>query len=287
MRHCCAFAFLRQGVLLLLAGAAVRMLPAAAAYPWLATVDPAQALERRIPPPPGGQRVYVEPGGFAEWLRRLPLKPGHPSVHLFDGRLKERQDVQAAVVDIDVGRRDLQQCADALVRLRAEYLWQRGEFARIRFDFLNGFTAFYPRWREGYRPHAAADGKTLEVRGSAADLSYTGFRAYLDTVFTYANSTSLRREMMTVPDPRLLAGGDAFVCSRPGGEVCHAVIVLDVCENESGRRWFLLAQSFMPAQEIHVLRNPGSVLPWYAVDFGERLVTPEWIFASQDLRRFR
>ena len=74
----------------------------------------------------GLTRVAVAPGSFGDWLRHLPLLPPGAPVHLFDGRLKPRQDVHAAVVDLDVGTRDLQQCADAVMRLRAEYLFASG-----------------------------------------------------------------------------------------------------------------------------------------------------------------
>jgi len=50
---------------------------------------------------------------------------------------------------------------------------------------------------------------------------------------------------------------------------------------------FLLAQSYMPAQEIHALRGPaGSSDPWYGASDGGPLVTPEWTFRREDLRRF-
>ena len=41
-------------------------------------------------------------------------------------------------------------------------------------------------------------------------------------------------------------------------------------------------------QEIHILRNPSDprLSPWYLLDFGETLVTPEWTFRKTDLRRF-
>ena len=44
----------------------------------------------------------------------------------------------------------------------------------------------------------------------------------------------------------------------------------------------------MPAQDMHVLRNPaaGNDNPWYGLDFGETLRTPEWTFKSTDLQRF-
>jgi Domain of unknown function (4846) len=73
-----------------------------------------------------------------------------------------------------------------------------------------------------------------------------------------------------------------------GGFPGHAVLVVDVAENASGKRIFLLAQSYMPAQDIHILRNPNARIdPWYhAVDRGN-LVTPEWTFQYTDLKRIR
>ena len=44
----------------------------------------------------------------------------------------------------------------------------------------------------------------------------------------------------------------------------------------------------MPAQEIHILKNPNdrNMSPWYSATYGEHLVTPEWTFARGELRRF-
>src|SRR6476659_4017926 len=91
-------------------------------YAWLGH-PPGETIEARFAPPPGATRVAVAAGSFGAWLRGLPLlAPGAP-VHLFDGSIKPRQDVHAAVVDLDVGARDLQQCADAVMRLRAEFAY--------------------------------------------------------------------------------------------------------------------------------------------------------------------
>jgi hypothetical protein len=265
-----------------LAWAALAAWPAAAgaqAYGWLSGPDAAQALSARIAPPAGYERVAVERGGFAEWLRSLPLKPGRPPVRLFDGREKARQDVHHAVVDMDVGARNLQQCADAVIRLRAEYLYAQGRADAITFNFTSGDRVPYARWRAGERP-VVRGARVAWTKGAAPDATRAGFRRYLDAVFTYAGSYSLRREL--APASGVPAGSDVFV---QGGFPGHAVLVVDVArERTGGRAVFLLAQSYMPAQEVHVLRNleRPDLDPWYPADFGDRLVTPEWTFAKED-----
>jgi hypothetical protein len=81
--------------------------------------------------------------------------------------------------------------------------------------------------------------------------------------------------------------GDVFI---KGGSPGHAVIVVDVAVNPStGKNIFLLAQSFMPAQDIHVLINPADTVlsPWYKADPStEKFSTPEWDFYTNELRRF-
>ncbi len=44
----------------------------------------------------------------------------------------------------------------------------------------------------------------------------------------------------------------------------------------------------MPAQVIHILKNrvDSKLNPWYELEFGERLYTPEWTFSKSDLKRF-
>ncbi len=78
--------------------------------------------------------------------------------------------------------------------------------------------------------------------------------------------------------------GDVFIQKgRPYG---HAVIVLDVAVNPiSSEREFILAQSFMPAQETQVLINPSNGGVWYSIK-SEIINTPEWTFGWNDLRRF-
>ena len=64
---------------------------------------------------------------------------------------KANQAAAFAVVDMEIGNRDLQQCADAVIRLRAEYLWKHKRYTDIKFNFTSGFTAEYKKWAEGNR----------------------------------------------------------------------------------------------------------------------------------------
>jgi hypothetical protein len=252
---------------------------------WTTADDSAATIERRIPVPVGWARVPLSPDSFGAWLRSLPLRPGRPPVRLHDGRLKSRTDVHHAVVDLDVGRRDLQQCADAVIRLRAEYLWWRSTPEAIGFRFTSGEIVPFSRWAAGERPIVRGE-RVRWTRSAAPDGSYSSFRRYLDTVFTYAGSASLEKELLRVPRVAEVEPGDVFI---EGGFPGHAVLVLDVAvETATGRKAFLLGQSYMPAQEFHVLRNAAGPDhgPWYDADFGERLVTPEWTFRADHLRRF-
>ncbi|MEM7659025.1 MAG: DUF4846 domain-containing protein [Bacteroidota bacterium] len=252
-------------------------------YHWLDIVSPGQALAQRIPPPAGYERVPAKAGSFADWLRNIPLKPGNPEVRLYNGQLKGNQSAQHSVTDLDVGKRDLQQCADATMRLRAEYLLSCGAYEQIHFNFTSGDEAAYAKWKAGYRPKISGN-RVNWVRSAQPNDSYASFRKYLETVYMYAGTYSLQQEMKPIPIEELQAG-DVFI---QGGFPGHAVMVMDVVRHpETGIKRFLLAQSYMPAQDMHILRNPtdASLSPWYELPAGS-LYTPEWTFEAGDLRRF-
>ncbi|HHW01227.1 MAG TPA: DUF4846 domain-containing protein [Thermoanaerobacterales bacterium] len=242
-----------------------------------------KTLFERINAPYGFERVEVEPGSFGEYLRNLPLKPHGSKVHYYDGKVKGN-NVYEAVIDMDVGTKDLQQCADAVIRLRAEYLFGKRQYDRIHFNFTNGFRADYSKWMQGYRIKVSGN-KAAWVKTAGHSADYEDFRRYLDTVFSYAGTLSLSRELKPVSLEKMEIG-DVFI---QGGTPGHCVIVVDMAENrETGEKIFMLAQSYMPAQDIHVLKNhddPG-MSPWYAVKPERALVTPEWTFEWSDLKRF-
>jgi len=255
-------------------------------YAWQAQPHVASdRLDHRFAPPEGFERIPAREGSFGAWLRGLPLKLEGSQVFLHSGALKSRQDVHAAVIDIDTGARDLQQCADAVMRLRAEWQFGRGAFRRIAFNDTGGAKPMsFSHWAAGERPRA--QGRVLVwSKRAPADASYGSFRRYMDTVFAWAGTYSLERELIPVRDGRVEIGDVIIKGGFPG----HAVLVADVAEHpRTGGRRFLLMQSFMPAQDIHVLkgRDTPDGTPWYRLEPGQPFVTPEWVFPPGSLRRW-
>jgi hypothetical protein len=104
-------------------------------------------------------------------------------------------------------------------------------------------------------------------------------------VFTYAGTLSLSKELAHA-DITNLQIGDILI---RGGSPGHAIIVVDLAINENtGEKIFILAQSYVPAQDIQILKNPGNgkISPWYSKKIEGDLITPEWIFKKSELKRF-
>jgi hypothetical protein len=244
-----------------------------------------RGIASEIRPPKGYTRTREVPGSFASWLRHLPLKPKHTPVYLYNGRKKANQSAHFSVIDIDIGTRNLQQCADGVIRLRAEFLYFKKQFDSIHFNFTSGHRASFKMWASGYRP--VVKGRNVRwVKKADPDSSYRNFRRYLKTVFTYAGSYSLNRELKPRNDVSNMRIGDVFI---KGGFPGHAVVVVDMGENRrTGKKVFLLAQSYLPPQDIHVLKNPTNreLSPWYDLEFGETLQTPEWEFRRSESTSF-
>lgn len=253
-------------------------------YGWIKMYNPVQSLQNRIPAPQGYVRKAMPEGSFGDWLRGLPLKPGKPDVMLYNGQPKGNQDAQFAVLNIDVGNRDLQQCADAVMRLRAEYLFSQGKHAAIHFNFTSGANCEWTKWKQGYRP-AIAGSKINWVKKAEPSASHESFRMYMDAVYMYAGTASLEKELNKIGTLKQLQIGDVFI---QGGFPGHAVLVVDVVENpDNGHRKYMLAQSYMPAQDVHILVNPlDPKSPWYDAEHVGPVETPEWTFLQPDLRRF-
>lgn len=265
-------------------------------YAWL--TDPSiraqsvdGSLEGRVAPPPGFTRVALAGGSFGAWLRGLPLRPSGPVVDYRGRTILAADDPRlTAVVALDEGSADLQQCADAIMRLFAEWQWHSG-VEDVHFRAAAGTDMPYATWLRGGR--VKAQGNRLVWRFEAKDgrgRNHATFRTYLDDVFMWANTGSLRRDAASVSDARPRPGDFFVLAGAPG----HAVLVLDVAENAAGERAALLGQSYMPAQSFHVLRPSASAAvasgsAWFRLDpASEGVDTPFWPapFPWSSLRRF-
>ena len=255
-------------------------------YPWQPTTSAvASPLATRFVPPRGCQRVAVPPGSWGEWLRYLPLKPAGTQARLYNGQLKNPQNVVAAVVDIDVPPQDLQQCADAVIRLRAEYGFSHDP-NKVHFHLTTGYDFWFSDFVAG-RTFRVVNEAVLPATRSAEAPTHAALARYLVPTFGYAGTLSLSRELRPVPLAQVQPGDVLIHGGAPG----HAVLVVDVALNPaSHQQYVLLAQSYMPAQSIHVLRNvdaPG-LGAWFAVPgpAEAEFDTPEWTFARAELKRF-
>ena len=220
---------------------------------------------------------------FAAFMRNLRLKPDGSPVLLYNGEEKYNQSAHIAVFDFEIGDQDLQQCADSIIRLYAEYYWSVGDYDKIAFHLTNGFLMEYEKWRDGYRL-AVRGNSTSWIKSAGYDDTYDNFLSYLKTVYMYAGTLSLDSECTEINFAEI-APGDLFI---EGGSPGHCVLVIDIAENSSGEKAFLLAQGYMPAQDIHVLKNPlHEKDPWYyASEITFPLKTPQWTFAEGSLKRW-
>ncbi len=241
-------------------------------------------ISERFLPPPNYKRGYSEKNSFAEFLRNTALKTHGTLVHYYNG-IEKPNKVAVAVLSYDVGNKDLQQCADAVMRLRAEFLYNTKQYEALHFNFTNGFKADYNKWRNGYR--ISVKGNAVNwIKTTKESQSYASFREYLNMVFNYAGTASLTKELKPVSLSQMQIG-DVFI---KGGSPGHAVIIVDMAVNQTtNKKVFMIAQSYMPAQDIHILinRNKASISPWYELEENAiEIETPEWTFEGNQLKRF-
>ena len=239
-------------------------------------------IETRYNVPAGYKRVAIEKGSFGYFLRNQKLKPYGEKALYYNGQAKRSEGIYDSVIDVEIGDRDLHQCADAIMLIRAEYFYQKKEYDKINFNFVSGFNAQYSKWMQGYRINP--NGKGSYYKKASPSNTYKDFRSFMNIVFGYAGTLSMEKEMK----PQSLENmkiGDVFIM---GGGPGHAVIIVDMAENDKGEKIFMLAQSYMPAQQTQILINPAdrNMGVWYSLKGKTVLETPEWRFPLEKLRKF-
>ena len=251
-------------------------------FPLLLDRPPTEALSNHYQPPAGYQRVAVGPGSFAAWMRTLPIRRDRTDVRSYQGISLDRPS--AGIIAMDVGNRDLMQCADSVIRLHAEFLWAKGRQNEAAYRFTSGDETRWRDWVGGERMHITGS-RVRRTQGAPRSAKHASYRRWLDLVFTYAGTVSLARDAAIPSVETPVEPGEFYVeAGSPG----HAVIVLDVVKNADGVRLGLLGQGFMPAEDIHILRSPLAVEGvWFRLPSQEDevLPTPSWRPFAADARR--
>ena len=233
----------------------------------------------------GFTQFAAEPESWCEWLRLLPLAaPGTP-VKNYRGEIVVPGDDEhlAAVVAIDIGNQDIQQSADVVLRLFAEWRWFVGDLLML---YLSDAKLELPleKWRAGERlVSAGKQQKWVAQEPPQSKLDHAAFRAYLDSVFSSSDFRALIAESVAIT-PESLAPGAFFLHEGHPSEV---VVVLDVATSRSGERAMILMQALNPAESIHVLR-PTRDSVWFPVHTNQPLQLPRTRpFSWKELRRMK
>lgn len=240
-------------------------------------------IKSRFLPPVNFVVENAKSNSFGEFLQNFPLKKYGTEILRFDGNPISTQTLHEAVFDIDTDEKDLQQCADSVMRLYAEFLWKQNRKNEIAFHFTSGDLVKWMDYRDGNRP--IIDGNSVSFRKTANfDDSYKNFRNYLDLIYNYAGTISLSRETKPVLESKNLKIGDILITPGSPG---HVVFIAGVCKNKEGKKLFLLAEGFTPAQSIHVLKNPyhKEISPWYELDVNATQInTARFTFSPVNFR---
>lgn len=234
----------------------------------------------RFEPPAGYSRIQYAGNSFQQYLRLYPLKKYNSPVLLYNGETKTKA-VHVSVFSMPLLKRDLIQCADAVIKLRAEYLYSEKRFSDISFHITDGTSVPFKKYSEGYRL-IINNNKAVWKGGYKKGVSKDIFDEYLKFIYIYAGTLSLANEAKS-KNLNQIEAGDFFI---QGGSPGHVVLVLDTAQDsKTGKKIMLLGQSYMPSQEFHVLKSFEDISPWYYVQEGD-LITPEWQFKANSLMCF-
>lgn len=216
-----------------------------------------------IPAPHGYTRVEASSGSYAEYLRSLPLRKRGTKVNLYTGGEANYQFLSAGVINQDI-LSNSEQCADVTMRLRAEYLWQKGRYSEISFRNVNG--------------------KQMNYTGGS---SRKAFESYMRNVYEWCSTYSVYHE--TTPRAILnVQPGDVLVYpARSGMKYGHALIVVDVAKKGS-KVAIMCAEGNTPARDKHIVRNLNPLdNPWFFFDGSERnLRVSVFHFKKDELRHY-
>lgn len=239
----------------------------------------------RVKIPDGYKRVEYKQGTFQKYIQQYALKPYEAKIINYDGSKYFYQSGHFGILELPVPKNGLQQCADALIRIRAEYLWKRNRKDKIGFNFTSGHYCSWKKYAQGYRPKIKGNKVTFH-KTAKANSSKANFYKYLNLIFIYSGTLSLYTELPKITSIKNLKVGDMLV--KPGTPG-HIAMIVDEIKNQKGEKLFLLAEGNTPAQSVHLLKNPmdKDISPWYALTTNNRIDTPLYPFENPKFIRFK
>lgn len=185
-------------------------------------------------------------------------------MHLYTGGVANFQWLSAGVIDMPL-LSNYEQCADMTMRMRAEYLWQRGSYSKIHFTDVNG---------------------KLHRYGGGA--SRKAFEKYMKRMYGICSTFSVyhETEVRHVSD---MQPGDILVYkARKIEGMGHALLVVDVATNTKGQKAILCIEGNTPAREAHVVRNLNPLRKaWFVLDDSDRMyILSCFRFNKKELRHY-
>ncbi|MEZ4778435.1 MAG: DUF4846 domain-containing protein [Flavobacteriaceae bacterium] len=242
-------------------------------------------ISERILLPENFKRITYPENSFSEYIQNYALLPFDSEVINYDGNPYIYQQGHVGVLDVSVPSHGLMQCADVLIRLRAEYLWKQNRKDEIGFNFTSGHYCSWKKYAEGYRPKINGNNVTFQ-KTAGANASQENFYNYLDLIYTYAGTMSLYAEMKKISTLSDIEVGDMLIYPGSPG---HVIMVADKAIHSEGKILFIFAQGNTPSQSMHVLKNLNdlSKSPWYEIELGASLQIPTYTFDEVKFIRFK
>ena len=242
-------------------------------------------ITNRVIVPENYQREIYPKGSFQSYIQNYKLKPYGAPVINYNGENYFNQIGHFGVLDIPVPKNGLQQCADALIRIRSEYLWVTNKKDEIGFNFTSGHYCSWTQFANGFRPKINGN-KVSFHKTATKNHSKENFYKYLNLIYMYSGTMSLYNELPKISSLEELQVGDMLIL---GGSPGHVVMIGDVVKNEKGEKLFLLFQGNTPAQSIHLLKNLDytSISPWYKLSKDAVVPVSNYTFSKSKFVRFK
>ncbi len=237
----------------------------------------------RVKIPEDFTRVTYSEGSFQSFIQNYALKNYGVEVINYDGSKYFYQSGHIGVLDLSVPKNGLQQCADALIRLRSEYLWKTNQKNKIGFEFTSGHYCSWKKYAEGYRPKVKGN-KVSFHKTAVPNATKANFYKYLNLIYMYSGTLSLYNELPKIK--KNFEVGDMLVNPGTPG---HIVMIVDKIRNLNGEFRYILAQGNTPAQSVHMLKNPTDtkMSPWYNLQLNAYTEVPGYYFNEAKFIRFK